>query len=301
MRLDRDGMLALLRQARDTGSTDLHLKVPGRPAMRVDGSLVPVAGERLNPADTRKAVQALMALASLEFPLSQLMEREFAFGVRGVGRFRACVFRQRGSLSVVVHRMATEVPSLARLGLPEELGELSGMTLVAGNRRRELLAALVDHQNGHLAGHIVLLEDSLEYLHRDRRASISQREVGIDTESWATGIRSGLRQDPDLLVLGELPDERTAAAALAAAEAGHTLLAAVPGSGPAEAIAWVQRLFGPEREVEISARLGEVLTQVLSMDAEGPRRLRMSEDVRDCVRVGAPLPGPAVEAFDLAV
>ncbi|MCP4807514.1 MAG: Flp pilus assembly complex ATPase component [Proteobacteria bacterium] len=299
MRYDRDLMLRLLRQARDGGATDLHLKVPGRPSIRVDGELIPVAQDKLTPADTRGAVQALMSLAGVEFPLARCQEHEFAFGVRNVGRFRVAVFRQRGSFGVIVHRMATDIPSLSRLGVPAEYAEIAhrpGLTLLSGSRRRELLAGLVDAANGREPGHIIVLEDSLEYLHSDRRAAISQREIGIDTATWMTGIHNARRQDPDLLVVGDVPDGLTAAGILSAVEGGRRVVASVAAAGPEEAVAWFIRLFGQDRENEVAGRLAAGLEGSMTLDQHGAYRLRLSHQVLECIRVGAPMPAMSLEA-----
>jgi len=285
-------MLRLLKQARDSEATDLHLKVPARPSIRVEGELIAVAGEKLAPADTKAAVQALMSLAGVEFPLARCQEHEFAFGVRGVGRFRVSLFRQRGSLGVVVHRMATEVPTLQALGVPAEYGQVSarpGLTLLSGTRRRDLLGGIVDSLNSAEGSHLIVLEDSLEYLHADRRAAISQREVGIDTASWCVGIRTAMRHDPDLIAVGDVPDPETAAAVLQAVESGHRVVASVPSRGPEEAITWLVRLFGTERETEASARIAEALEISLTLD-DGFSCVEMTDQVRECVRVGAPMP-----------
>ena len=299
MRYDRDAMLRLLRQARDGGATDLHLKVPARPSIRVDGELCAVAQDKLSPADTRSAVQALMSLAGVEFPLARCQEHEFAFGVRNVGRFRVSVFRQRGSFGVVVHRMAIDVPSLSRLGVPAEYAEIPyrpGLTLLSGPRRHALLAGLVDAANGRESGHVVVLEDCLEYLHSDRRAAISQREIGIDTATWTSGIHNARRQDPDLLVVGDVPERAVAAAILSAVEGGCRVVASVAAPGPEEAVGWFIRLFGHERESEIAGRVAASLEGSLTLDADGPCRLRVSHQVLECIRVGAPMPAMSLEA-----
>ncbi len=292
MRYDRDAMLRLLKQARDCDATDVHLKVPARPSMRVEGELVAVAGQKLAPCDTKAAVQALMALAGVEFPLVRCQEHEFAFGLRGVGRFRVSLFRQRGSLGVVVHRMATEVPTLVGLGVPAEYGEIPkrpGLTLLCGTRRRELLNGIVDILNTTEGSHVVVLEDSLEYLHADRRAAISQREVGIDTASWCVGIRTAMRHDPDLIAVGDVPEPEVAACVLQAVESGHRVIACVPTRNPEDAIGWLVRLFGNERETEASARIADALEISMSLD-DGFSCVEMTEQVRECVRVGAPMP-----------
>jgi Tfp pilus assembly pilus retraction ATPase PilT len=274
MRFDRDAMARLLKQARDAGATSIHLKVPGRVSLKVNGLLVPVANDRLLPVDTRKAVQSLMGLGNTEFPLATLTEQEFGVGLSGVGRFRVCAYKQRGSLSVVIHRLATEVEGLESLGLTASWGAIgAGLTLVGGRRRSDLCAAVVNHQNAKTGGHIVLLEDAVHVLHADRKASISQREIGIDTESWQSGLRSALRQAADIIVLSEVTSPEVASMALTAAERGVKVVVCVPGRSPSSCVDAFVRMFGEARALEAHQRVAEVLSEAMCLGSEGGSRL----------------------------
>lgn len=274
MRFDRDAMAKLLRQARDARATSVHLKVPGRVSLKVSGSLVPIANERLMPVDTRKALQSLMSMGNTEFPLATLTDHEFALGIHGVGRFRVCAYKQRGSLGVIIHRLAIDVAGLTSLGLSPSWGELEqGLTLIGGIRRSELCAAVVDHQNEMKGGHVVLLEDAVHVLHADRKASISQREVGIDTESWESGLRSAMRQAADVIVLSEVASPEVASMALSAAERGVSVVACVPGKSPKACVDGFVRMFGEARAAEARQRVLEVLSSSMTLDAKGPSRL----------------------------
>ncbi len=274
MRLDQRAITQLLTQARDAGASAIHLKVPGRACLRVEGNLVPVAQDRLMPVDTKNALHTLMALANTEFPLATLQEHEFGLGISGVGRFRVCAYMQRGSIGLVIHRITTQVAGLAELGLTPTWGALgTGLTLVGGRRRPELLAAVVDHLNSTIRGHIVVLEDGVQFLHTDRMASISQREVGIDTDSWESGVRSALRHSADVVVISESSNPSIASLALDAAERGIDVIAGVPGTTPRGCVDVFVRMFGETRVIEIDQRVASVLGGAMTLGEDGARHL----------------------------
>ncbi len=295
MRIDRESIVRLLREARDAGATDVHLKVPGRPSLRVGGELVPTSHPKLLPDDTHRAAGVLMGLAGVEIPLARSREVEFAFGIGGVGRFRVHIFKQRGSIGILIHRMAVEVPRLEAIEAPMEWASLpgvAGLTLCAGARRRELIAALVNSYNHGRRGHVILIEEMMEYLHTDHSASISQREIGIDTDDWASGLRSALRQDPDVVVLGDLPDLQVAELVLRAAEGGKSVIVGVPTPDPARAVPWFTTLFGRHRETEVAQRVADVLVGTVALTSRGAMILELDEAVRGAIRMGSPLPRP---------
>lgn len=272
MRYDRTHMTRLLRQMRDSDAGELLLKVPGRPAMRVDGDLVRLAEDPVLPVDTQSAARSLMALGDTEIPLGAVQDSEFAFGVQGVGRFRVQLFRQRGSLGVSVRRMASQAPTLDSVGLTASHASSAlqpGLCLAAGGRCQELVGALVDHLNRTCTGHVIVLEDQLEYLHKDRRAAISQREVGLDAQDWPTAVRSALRQRPDALVVGELADADTAERLLRAAEQGRRVVLGIPGVTPKQAITNFVRRFDPAREREVALRVRTVLRAAVVLNDQG--------------------------------
>ncbi len=295
VRIDRDSITRLLREARDAGATDVHLKVPGRPYLRVGRDLISTSHPKLLPDDTHRAAGVLMSLAGVEIPLARSREAEFAFGIGGVGRFRVHIFRQRGSIGILIHRMAGEVPHLEELGAPPEWLKLvgrPGLLLCSGSRRRDLLAAMVHGYNHGQRGHVILIEEMMEYLHRDNTASISQREVGIDTDDYETGLHSAVRLDPDLVVLGDLPDIGVAELTVRAAESGLAVIAGVPAPDPARAVPWFCSLFGHHRESELSSRLAEVLVGAVALSDQGPTVLELDDAVRGAIRLGSPLPRP---------
>ncbi len=295
MRIDRESLIRLLREACEADATDVHLKVPGRPALRVDGELVPTSHPKLLPDDTHRAAGVLLGLAGVDAPLGKGGETEFAFGVAGVGRFRVHIYKQRGSIGILIHRMAVQVPQLAELRAPEEWGTLvgqPGLILCSGSRRRDLLASLVHAYNQDRRGHVILLEAMMEYLHADRSAAISQREVGIDTDDWASGLRSALRQDPDVVVVGDIADRAVAELVLRAAEAGTSVLAGVPTAEPTRSARWFMHLFGGQREAEISQRVSEVLLGSLCLSRSGATGMAPRDIVGGAPQEGSTRPSP---------
>ncbi len=294
MRVDRDFIKTLLRQACNAEATDVHLKVPNRPCFRIGAELVPTAFDRLLPQDTFRAAHSLMELAQVDMPLARVHEVEFALGLTGIGRFRVHIFRQRGSFGLVVHRIQVEVPTLESLEVSPSVADFAGevgLVLVAGARRKELLAGLTDERNSRGPGHLLVIEDRLEYLHKDSRASISQREVGIDTESFLSGLRSATYLDADWIALGEVPDRDVAEAALRVAEGGSCLvLLSVPSAGPARAVDWFVTRFGAERESEVRHRVADVLVGAVSLGPRGVSILEIDKAILQSVRQGAPLP-----------
>ena len=281
MRYDRPHLVRLLRQLGDAEASDLLLKVPGRPALRVDGEMVRLADEALRPIDTKNAAMSLMGLADVELTLMNLQEQELAFGMPGVGRFRALIYRQRGTLGISIHRLAIRCPSLTEMGVnPDQASGLSGLSFVSGQREQAMMAAIVDHWNQKVGGHLVVLEDQIEYLHRDARAAVSHREVGTDTKDWPTGLRSALRHDADLVVLGAVHDPVSAERILQAAEHGRRVLVSVPSHSAKGALSSFIRLFPVEREREVQARVLRVLGRSFHAPENGATTFFDAQDLK---------------------
>ena len=271
VRYDHETVRKILQDCEQAGATDVHFKVPGRPRFRVDGRLVPSPYPELKPDDTRRIAQEILALGRRELPLNTLTEYEFSFGVHRIGRFRAFLYRQRGSLALVLHRMAGEPPSLAELGADASVGEAvwqdPGLVLVCGQQQRlALMASLVRHYNIHQSGYLLVVEKPLEYLHADGSATVAQREVPHDTPTIAEGLRFGLTGDCDAVVSSDLPSTEAAELALQMAENGRRVVAAMVGSPWREAPRWFVRRFPQSREREITERLRRVLRQVVFED-----------------------------------
>ncbi len=279
MSIDRDTFLSLLHESVRAQATDIHFKVPARPRLRVQGELVETALPPLMPEDTFAAAREILRLAHREMPLATVLDEQVAFGVQGVGRFRAHLYRQRGSIGIIVHRMAFEIPRLADLGVSPDIGDLAwagaGISFVTGGRTRHaLLAALVDHFNRGRAGHLVSIEQPMEYLHRDARAAVAQREVPGDTPSIAEGLRASLSADCDAIAVSEIPDEESADLALRLAESGRPVVAGLPGCPAHESVRWFSRIFRPHREREVLDRLEAALVLVMEYNGEAVRVLR---------------------------
>ena len=295
MAYDHQRVLSLLKDSLTADATDILLKVPGRPMFRSGGRLIPTPYPELNPADTLRAAQELLGLGMKEAPLAQIREMEFSFGLARLGRFRVHLYRQRGSIAIVVHRMALSPPSLQDLHAPELVSRMAwrqpGLTLVTGGRGRlGLLAALTDAYNRGYPGHLVSIEDPMEYLHRDIRASISQRELSVDTDSFHSGLVAARREDPDAVVVHDLPDAKTAELALRLAESGCRVMASVSGCRMVEVTRWVSRMFPEYRESEICVRLSDVISGVISENEGMIKILPATETMRGAIRSHIALP-----------
>ncbi len=268
---NEDYFVQLLVKAVQANASDVHFKVGMPPAARVSGDLVFFRTEALTEADT-------LAVASHVAPpgsdLNSRREHDAAYSVEGIGRFRVNVYRQRGTFGVVMRVIALRIPSFEDLGCPPACQLLAererGLVLcvgAAGNGKSTTLAAMIAHINATKPVHIVTIEDPVEYLHQDNRASVSQREVGVDTESFADALRSSLRQDPDVILVGEIRDEITMDIALKAAETGHLVFSTLHTPDVSRTIGRILALApkGQSNTVEeMRARLGDALQGVVA-------------------------------------
>lgn len=265
--LDLDG---LLRFAVEQGASDVHLKVGSRPRLRVDGRLREGPFDTVEPTDTERLAAAVIPRARAEtFAVEH--ECDFMYGIAGLGRFRVSAFRQRGYVGLVLRRVLPGIPSFEALGLPEAVADLAceqhGLVLVtglAGAGTTATIAAMVDHVNQQREGHVITIEDPVEVLHADKRSIVDQREVGTDTPSAISGLEHALRQDPDVLVLGQLRDDAAAGAVLQAAEVGHLVLAAMSTVTAIDSIDRFIELFPPHRQRQARATLAATLRGVVS-------------------------------------
>ena len=265
--LDLDG---LLRFAVEHGASDVHVKVGSRPRLRVDGRLREAPFDTVEPADTERVAAAVIPRSRAEIFAAD-HECDFTYGIPGLGRFRVSAFRQRGSIGFVLRRVPTGIPTFEALGLPDAVATLSsaqhGLVLVtglAGSGKTATLAAMVDHVNTHREGHIVTIEDPVEVLHADKRSIVIQREVGSDTPSAVSGLEHSLRQDPDVIVLGELRETDAAWALLQAAEIGHLVFAAMSTVSAIDTIDRFVELFPPHRQRQARASLAATLRGIIS-------------------------------------
>ncbi len=221
----------ILQKAIAAGARDIHLKVGQPPGARVRGDLIFFRIEPLRPEHTLAVVQHLVRDAEVMAGIHDLLEYDTSYEIEGLGRFRVNIYRQRSSLAIVLRVIPLKIPTLDELGAPGACRALAekdrGLVLcvgAAGNGKSSTLAAMVDHMNNTLARHVVTIEDPVEFLHVDKKCSISQREVGFDTKSFASALRAALRQDPDVIHVGEIRDRETMEIALKAAETGHLVL-----------------------------------------------------------------------------
>ncbi len=221
----------LLAKAVAAKASDIHLKVGIPPAARVKGDLVFFRTEPLRAEDTESIARVVVRDAKVRSEIATLREHDCAYAAVGVGRFRVNVYRQRGTIGIVMRAIPTKIPTFDELGAPPPCTMLAekdrGLVLVvgaAGNGKSSTLAAMIGHLNRTQPLHIVTIEDPIEFLHDDDKSSVSQREIGIDTTTFADALRAALRQDPDVILVGEIRDELTLDIALKAAETGHLVL-----------------------------------------------------------------------------
>jgi len=261
----------LLQVAVSTGASDLHLKVGSYPMMRLHGSLVVVSEEkRLDRADTEAMAHAVFGRDHLEkFRRSQ--EVDLAYSVPGLGRFRVNVFQQRGTVGLVLRVIPMRVRTIDELGLPPVLKQIAseerGLVLVTGTTgsgKTTTLAAMIDHINTTRSGHIMTVEDPIEYLHRDHHSIVNQREVAVDTQSFSQALRSALRQDPDVILVGEMRDFETVETALLAAETGHLVFSTLHTLDATETINRIITVFPPHQQRQVRLQLASVLKAAIS-------------------------------------
>jgi twitching motility protein PilT len=259
----------LLRHLVEADGSDLHLKVGSPPTIRVDGKLRRAGDGPLAPEDTAAMAASIMPPDRSAMML-ELHEADFAYSLPGVGRFRVNTFRQRGSTSIVMRRVRVGSPSFDELGLPVVIRDLAdlprGLILVTGptgSGKTTTLAAMIDHINTTKPVHILTIEDPIEVLHPDRAATVNQREVGVDTDNYVVAMRAAMREDPDVILIGEMRDQETVAAALAAAETGHLVLSTLHTIDATETINRVVDFFPPYQQHQVRVTLSGALRGVV--------------------------------------
>ena len=261
-----------LRYLVERGGSDLHLKVPSQPLIRLNGELVPIEGsERLMPEDTEGLLRQILTDPERMAEFADENEADFAYALPGVARFRVNAFRQRGAVSLVMRAIPVSIKSIDELSLPPAIRALAdeerGLILVTGTTgsgKSTTLAAIIDHINRSHRKHIVTVEDPIEFLHADRASIINQREVGMDTTSFKRALRRVLRQDPDVILIGEMRDEETVQTALSAAETGHLVLSTLHTLDAAEAVNRIIDFFPPHHQQQARAMIAGTLKGVVS-------------------------------------
>jgi twitching motility protein PilT len=278
-----------LRHVVQAEGSDLHLKVGAPPMVRVHGMLLAIPGTHsLSTEDTEEALRTLVGGLPARAEFDTEGEADFSYSIPNMSRFRVNAFRQRGSISIVCRAIPFQVRTIEDLGLPQSIKALAeerrGIVLLTGTTgsgKSTTLAAMIDHINETRPEHIITLEDPIEYLHSDKRAIINQREVGSDTKSFARAMRRVLRQDPDVILIGEMRDEETVRTALSAAETGHLVLSTLHTLDATETINRIIDFFPPhlqqQARVMLASTLRGAVSQRLVPTADGNGRIPASE------------------------
>ncbi len=290
----------LLKIAVERSASDLHLKVGSFPMARVHGNLVRVTEEQRLDHESLVEMAASIMSATQRQRFKDAQEIDLAYSVPGLGRFRCNVFQQRGTIGMVLRVIPVTVKGLDELGLPEVLktiaSEERGLVLVTGTTgsgKSTSLAAMVDHINQTRATHVITIEDPIEYLHKDNLSIVTQREIGVDTRSFAYALRSALRQDPDVVLVGEMRDMETIETALHAAETGHLVFSTLHTLDATETINRIISVFPPHQQKQVRLQLAVVLRAAVAMRliprADGLGRvpalevLRATPFIKDCI------------------
>lgn len=260
----------ILRMAREAGASDVHIAAGLPPRMRVNGILVTMSHSPIAHSDTMNILLGIMPEIQRE-GFEERGETDFSFAVAGCGRCRANAYKQKGSVAFALHLVDAKVPSPEELGMPESVVRLqekeSGLILVtgpSGSGRSATLASMIDQINENRDALVITLEDPIEYMHSHKRSMVNQREIGLDSRSYADALRAVLREDPDVILVGELRDHESISAAVTAAETGHLVLSALHASGVVNALDGMLDLFPPNRQEGIRGRLADVLEAVVS-------------------------------------
>ncbi len=296
-------MIDYLRKAVEDGASDIFVVAGGAVSYRLNGRLLPMDENRVMPPDTEGLITSLYGMANR--PMEGYLERgddDFSFAVSGLARFRVSCYKQRGSLAAVIRVVAFSIPDWKEYGIPEAVMALAevnhGLILctgTAGSGKSTTQACIIDRINQTRGCHIVTLEDPIEFLHRNNKSLISQREIAIDTGDYLSALRACLRQAPDVILLGEMRDAETIRTAMTAAETGHTVIATLHTKGTANSVDRIIDAFPAEQQGQIRIQLASVLHTVVSQQllptAEGSlvpafEVLRSTSAVRNLIREG---------------
>ncbi|MBP5197878.1 MAG: type IV pilus twitching motility protein PilT [Lachnospiraceae bacterium] len=260
----------VLQNAKRNGASDVHLTVGIPPKMRVNGNLQTMNYPKLLPADTLDVLVHVMNESQLQ-TFEDRGELDMSFSVPSLGRFRLNAYKQRGSVAMAFRIVGTQVPSAEELGVPSSVMDLyqrkRGLVLVTGptgSGKSTTLAAIIDKINNDRDAHVITLEDPIEYLHQHKMSMVNQREIGIDSGSYANALRAALREDPDVILVGEMRDFETISVAITAAETGHLVLSTLHTIGAAATVDRVIDVFPPHQQQQIRVQLANVLEAVIS-------------------------------------
>ncbi|MFV0465082.1 MAG: type IV pilus twitching motility protein PilT [Lachnospiraceae bacterium] len=260
----------ILQLAAKKSASDIHMS-PGSPLMlRIDGEMVPQSDEKIRPDEVQKTILPIMTLEQIQL-LKDKGELDFAFSIAGFSRIRVNVFSQRGTYAAALRLLSFEIPDAENLGLPQSITALTGkkrglilVTGATGSGKSTTLASLIDIISKKYAKNIITLEDPIEYLHSHQRSIVSQREIGSDTRSYSNALRAALRQDPDVILVGEMRDLETISIAITAAETGHLVLSSLHTNSAAETINRIIDVFPPYQQQQIRIQLAGVIEGIVA-------------------------------------
>ena len=293
-------MQELFKAAVERGASDIHIKAGDFMRARINGELQPLTQQKLTVEQVKGIALQLIPHQKDRDNFDTLLDYDCSFSIPGVGRFRVNILKQRGSPMIVMRAIPFEIPSVEDLGLPPIVNKIAaferGMILVTGvtgSGKSSTMAAMINWMNSNKRLHIVTLENPIEFLHRDNKCSITQRDIGTDTLSFESGLRSVLRQDPDVILIGEMRDKTTIETALKAAETGHLVISTLHTKNAVQTLSRIIAVFEPAEQEMIRVRLSEslqaVVSQRLVQKKEGGRIaameiMLMTSTIRDCVR-----------------
>jgi len=293
-------MHELFKAAVERGASDIHIKAGDFVRARIHGELQPLTQQRVTAEQVKGIALSLIPHEEDKANFDKLLDYDCSWGIPGVGRFRVNIMRQRGSPMIVMRAIPFEIPSVEDLGLPPIINKLAAherglilVTGVTGAGKSSTMAAMINWINQNKNVHVVTLENPIEFLHRDNKASITQRDIGTDTESFVSGLRAVLRQDPDVILIGEMRDKTTIETALKAAETGHLVVSTLHTRNAVQTISRIIAVFPAEEQEMIRIRLSESLQAVVSqrlVQKKAGGRLAAMEimvvtgTIRDCIR-----------------
>jgi twitching motility protein PilT len=285
----------LLRAMFEKGASDLHLTVGSPPMVRLHGEMEALEYEKLRPDTVQQVVYSILTDEQKE-KFERDNELDLSFGVEGVGRVRMNVFKQRGAVASVMRQIPTKIKPIEELDLPRAVGEIckvpKGLVLVCGptgSGKSTTLAAMIDWINSNTQSHIITIEDPIEFVHNHKKSLINQREIGADTKSFATALKYVLRQDPDVILVGEMRDIETIGAALTIAETGHLVFATLHTPDAVQAINRIIDVFSPEQQAQVRTQLSFVIQAVMCQQL-----LPKAEGGGRCIAVEVMIATPAV-------
>ncbi len=292
----------ILQEAKRHGASDVHLTVGIPPKMRVNGELITMDYPKMLPPDTLDILISVMTEVQRD-RFEERGEYDFSFSIPNCGRFRVNAYKQRGSVAMAFRLVGTQVPSPEELGVPESVIDLyqrkRGLVLVTGptgSGKSTTLAAIIDKINNNRDAHVITLEDPIEYLHQHKMSMVNQREIGLDSSNYASALRAALREDPDVILVGEMRDFETISVAITAAETGHLVLSTLHTIGAASTVDRIIDVFPPHQQQQIRVQFANVLESVISQQliptADGKGRVAAFEvmhanhAVRNLIREG---------------